>query len=675
MFWRYLRHSICAEVLLSHARQDLLHETNAEGETPLDVAKTVGDETLWRALQDGDRRRHHALTNERFLYSRYRSDERAKRSEVGCAVDIGRIMAVWERFFENAALVAVGSGLAEVSDRNTDDPEGRQYAPREAMRGLERKSNKGVCELNDNEKTVETVRTHRGLVPARRKGWAYGGGGSGSACGSECRADDQRHSQTQEIQGPEMTGTLATPRTRFCTWDVVTDDRALGHNNLPFLPLDDLTSQRAGDSRTQFAGDTNETPYSDDADLFQTPNGGNGDWMWPTDDRQGETQPSFELLANSEAMSTDEVTLGCVPPLQGWITCWDAASESVYYWDPESRSSTWDVTTVPAGAKVSSEVWDPRQEAFFTVDGSGASRWLSQSAPTSLGAWSDELWKDSNTATVPAAVAVDAEDRHSSARSHRSVPRPLQDLGILRSPSSEDNDSFYAALSEEEVCGSGKLHPGEGDEDQLEFSAVKKTHPNARQLVENQGRHNNVGSVLYSQEQTSYHASTSQAGGAEDEWQFDEVTDCAGHSVGARSSPESVAPTPNMGVQENVESVEFFDSNSGEEHEQIELEDTIGGTEPEVQAEEECASNTIDADSTLARLPKWLMWCAKPHDVIPYYVNEETGASSWVLPPEAVMSSGGWHRAWSEEHQAEFYVNHWTGRVTWESDDMKVDSG
>ena len=671
MFLRYLRHSICAEVLLSHAREDLLHETNAEGETPLDVAKTVGDETLWRALQDGDRRRHHALTTESYLYSRYRSDERATRSEVGRAVDVGRIMAVWERFFENAALVAVGSGLAGVSDGNTDDPEGRQYGPRGAMRRRERKRNKGVCELNDNGETVETVGTHRELVVAR-KGWAYGGGDSGSKCGSECLADGQRHSQTQNIQGPEMPGALATPRTQFCAWDVVTDDNALGHNKFYPFPVDELTLQRAGESWTQFAGDANNTPCSDDADLFQTPNGGSGDWVWPTDDRLGETQPSFELLANSEAISTDEVTLGCVPPLQGWITCWDAASESVYYWDPESQSSTWDVTTILTGAKVSSEVWDPRQKAFFTVDASGASRWLSQSAPTSLGAWSDELWKDTDTANV--SVAVDTGDHHGSARSYGSVPRPSQELGMLRSPSSEDNDSFYAALSEEEVYGSGELRPDEGDEDRLEFSAVKKSQPNARQLVENQGRYNNVGSVLYAQERSSYHVSTSQAGGAEEGGQSDGVTDCAVHSVGDRSSPESVAPTPNMGVQENVDGVEFFDPNSGEEHEKNDLEDTIGDTKPEVQAEEECASDRIDADSTLARLPKWLMWRSQPRDAIPYFVNEETGASSWVLPPEAVMFSGGWLRAWSEEHQAKFYVNHWTGRVTWESGDMEVDS-
>lgn len=653
-----------------------MHETNAEGETPLDVARTVGDETLWRALQDGDRRRHYALTNDGFMCSRYRSDERATRSGAGGAVDVGRIMAVWERFFENAALVAVGSGLAGGSDGYSDDDEGGQYKPRAAMKGLEREGNKGVSEFNDNGETVETVGTHRRLVPARN-GWVCGGGGgdSGGKGGGECRADDRRHLQSQEIQGPEIPGALATPRTRFCAWDVTTDENALDHNNSPYLPPNELTSQRAGDLRTQFVGDTNETPCSDDADFFQTPNGGSGDWMWPTDDdRQGEAQPSFELPAKSEAMDTEEATFGCYPAPQGWITCWDAASGSVYYWDPESGSSTWDVTTVPAGAIFSSEVWDPQQEAFFTVDGSGASHWLSQSSPASFAARSDELWKGASTANV--SVAVDAEDRYSSAISQAVMPRSSQELEMAVSPSSEDNDSFHAALSEEEVYGSGGSRTGEGGREDLDYSAVKQSHPNAGKLDENQGRYNDVCGFLYAQEHSSCHVSTSQAGVAEYGWQPDDDIDRAGTSVGAQFSLRSVASTSNMGFEEKVDGVDFFDSNNCEGHEQIELEGTIGDvTKPEVQGEEERAPNTIEADSTLAHLPKWLLWCAQPHGAIPYYVNEETGASSWMLPPEAVVSSGGWLQAWSEEHQAGFYANHWTGRVTWDSHDIEVDSG
>ena len=657
--WCDLRHSVCAEVLLSHAREDLLHETNAKGETPLDVAKTVGDETLWRALQDGNRRRHHALTSADFFRSRYHSDARATRSEVGGTVDVGRIMAVWERFFENAALAAVGSGPAGVSDGDTDDDEGQQYRPTAVIRGGERNNNNGVWEFNNNGEQVETAGTRRGIVPTRN-GWDCGWGGSGSKVRGECRTDDQRHLQSQEIQRREIPGALTSPRNRFCAWDVVTDDSAPDQNNYTYLPPNELTSQRAGDLRTQIVGDKNETPCSDDADLFQTPNGGSGDWAWPTDDHQGEPQPPFELAANSEATNTDEITFGCFPPHQGWITCWDAPSESVYYWDPESGSSTWDVTTTPAGAKVSSEVWDPQQEAFFTVDESGVSRWLSQSSPAYFAAWSDERWKGANTANF--SVAVDAEDHHNSSRSYGSLSHPSQELGRVISPLREDDDSFHATLSEEEVFRRGELRAGEGGGDGLEFCAVEQSQPYARKPVENQGR-------------SGYHASTPQAGVAEDVWQPAGVIDRASISVGVRSSPETAAPTQNMGVQENVDGVDFFDSNNGEEHEQTEVENTSGDARPGVQSGQQCASITIEADSTLALLPKWLLWCAQPRDATPYYVNEDTGASSWVLPPEAVMSSGGWLRAWSEEHQAGFYANHWTGRVTWESHDLEVNSG
>lgn len=653
-----------------------MHETNAEGETPLDVARTVGDETLWRALQDGDRRRHHALMSAGFLRSRYQSDAKAKRSELeGVAVDVGRIMAVWERFFENAALVAVGSGLAGVTDGDTEDgDEDRQYRPRPAMKRVARERNNGVCELNDNGETVDTVGTHRGLVPTRN-GWGCGGVGSGIRGGDECRADHESLLESQDIRRPAMPGALTAPRTRFCAWGAVTDESDHDRNNYPDLPPIELTAHRKVDSSTtQVVGDTNDTLFSDDADLFQTPNGGSGDWVWPTDNRQEETQQSsFELRSNNEATNTDEATSGTFPARQEWITCWGAASGSVYYWDPESGRSTWDVATVPAGATFSSVIWDSQQEAFFTVDGSGASRWLSQSSPALFAAWSDDRWK--GTGPANASVAVDAEDRHTNPISHGSMSHPSQELEIEMSPSSEDNDSFHAALSEEGDNLSVGPRAGKGGDNWLGLPAVKQSHPNARQLVENQGSYVDVCGFLHAQEQSDYRVSLPQVGVTENGWQLAGVAGRAGIVVGVRSSPQSAEPNESMSVQENVDGVDFFDSINGEEHGKIRLEDAIGDTKPEVRTELECTSIAIEANSTLSRLPKWLLWCALPRDATPYYVNEETGATSWVLPPEAVVSSGGWLRAWSEEHQAEFYANHWTGRVTWESHNLEVDSG
>lgn len=648
-----------------------MHETNAEGETPLDLARTVGDETLWRALQDGDRRRHHALANEGFLYSRYQSDAGASHSNRGGAVDVGRIMAVWERFFENAALVAVGSSLAGVADGNTEDDEGRQYRSRAAIRGAERKSN-GVCELNDDGETIDMVKTHRGSAPTRN-GWGGTGGGSWSNGGNEYRDNNQCHLESQEIRGTEMPGALIAPRTRFCAWEPVTDTIALDRNNYPDFPPEDLTPLRTGNIPSQVADDTHETHYSDDADLFQTPNCDSGDWMWPTDNRQGDTQFSFELPANNGTICTDEAaTFGSCPPHQEWITCWDAASEAVYYWDRESGSSTWDITTAPVGVTVSSGVWDPQQEAFFTVDGSGASHWLVQS-PAASATSSDERWI--GTGTVNVSVAVDAEDRHNSANSHGLMSHLPQELEMVMPPSSEGNDSFYAALSEEEVYPNDESGAGEGVGGEMELPAVEHSHPNAWQIAENEGRYDEGLGLIHAQEQGSYHPSMPQPGVAEDGSQPIDRTDSTGICVGTRSSPEGAAPTQNMDVQEIIDGVDFFDSNNGEDHDQTALENIIGDNGSGIPPEQEGVSDTIETESTSTRLPKWLLWCAQTDDATPYYINEETGTSAWVLPPEAVISSGGWLRAWSEEHQAEFYANHWTGRVTWELHDVEVDSG
>lgn len=615
----------------------------------MDLARTTGDETLWRALQDGDRRRQHDLANAGFLYSRYHSDAGASYSDRGGAVDVARIMAVWERFFENAALVAVGCSLGGVPGDDTEDyEEPRQRESRGATRAVEIEGN-DVYELNDDGEMLDMARTGRGSVPARN-GWGGSGGGNWSNGAHEYRSTNRSHIGSQHIRGTEMPGALTTPRTRFYAWEPVTNNVALDRNHYPDLSPGRLTPLETGNVPTQVEDGTHETHYSDDADLFQTPNCDSGDWTWPTDNRQGDTQFSLELSANNGTIDTDETAAfgGCTPH-EEWIACWDAASEAVYYWDRESGSSTWDITTVPVGVTVSSAVWDPQQGAFFIIDGSGASHWLVQSPPASATS-SDERWI--GTGTVSVSVAVDDDDRHGGARVDGSMFFQSQELEAAVSPSSEGNDSFHAALSEEEF------------------------YPNGRQLEDNRGRYDDGFGVVHAQEQDGYHSFMPQSGAADDGCQSIDMTGRAGVSAGTRSSPERAAPTHNMDVQEIIDGFDFSDSNNGEDHERTDLGNTIGHNGPgALLPEQEGTSNTIEAVSTLARLPRWLLWYAQPHDATPYYVNEETGTSSWVLPPEAVVSSGGWLRAWSEENEAEFFANLWTGRVTWELHDVEVDIG
>ncbi len=656
---------MCIEVLLLNAggRGDLLRETNDKGETPIDIATALGDTSL--VLRSGS-----AL---------------ASGGGTAClqgGVDIERIMAVWERFFENAARASVGGGnIVQASNDPlyNNQHEDRRYSSttlrdttvvKEGSESYQLASGNhhAAASTLEGKPMLTDIPSRDGGSPART-GWVAGEWANGE--GTNKKVDDgllihesgltgrNRGVGKTDRQLSRLPPSLpALEKTRYCAWEATSADR------LPDKMGEDFDinhhvppSQQCAEEKRLIRLET-EAPFvsSDDADLhlFQTPRDWNdAEELWLSESRP-ESSPS-----SREPPLEGENSGDLLNHHQAWVACWDAASGSVYYWNSESGEVTWNA---PAPAHPSTEenrvdrfmscVWDPQQEAYFSVDEDGVSRWLTEDeaaggvACTTVfpgQAASDECRAHCTWQVALASGQQEFEADSATLARSPSIEkgRARNDSQVVVSEKSKELPSGRAALSR---ISEPELH-GVGLSQQPLSEATRQLH-NVNNDDEVHG--------FYDAEGGSYrHISHSTPPPDARKEHGPEPTEDEVVVADEQQSPENIAkrfsaPATRNGSsagERRSEDAEFFDTKTWEDHHQ---------------------------------LSAWVLWCARPSaddndDRPPYYVNEETCTSSWLLPPEAVVTSKGWVRAWSEEHQARFYANHWTGRVTWDIEDLEAE--
>ncbi|CAM9263397.1 unnamed protein product, partial [Hapterophycus canaliculatus] len=608
------RHGVCIEVILLHAQGpvNIMREPNAKGETPLDVAATLDDDNafLW-ALEDGDRRwRERSSDRDGATLSLGSGDhvggqELARRKD---GIDFERIMAVWEKFFENAA-VAYGwwdgdrpKGSAVI----VEDEIGRHRG----VRSTRRREDSGWWDMNDQPRTSRMREKQSDVQPATsgrgsRKDVVLKEGGAGDGRIHSCR------NNPQHVQ--------ASPTTpRFCAWtsrpldlvhDRESDDRDAAHTrqHVPQQPKEHL--------RVRLGSEQHEastlSPHDADLHLFHTPReDSDGETSWGLEPNQAKVFSSLEppILEREAIADPLDTAIDVSSPYicqEAWVACWDASSESIYYWNSESGEATWDGQSCATSCGEEAQqgfpnrVWDPQQEAFFAVDERGVSHWLMKS-------------------TCPTA-SVEGQEEGNGAAGTSITPFNGRDSG------GEKNDDFRSFYdSKEQDC-------------RHDHACSPQARAEKAYLFESTdaacGGH---GAAIFSSEQPPKQPSCTEA-----------------------TAPTFVANKKNTGRGASPNSDDFFDTEECRRDESLAVVE--GGT---------LLDDGLDSTQTnpaFYQLSAWVMWCAisRDEDAPPYFVNEETCSSSWVLPPKAVVASGGWLRAWSEEHQAPFFANQWTGRVTW----------
>ena len=646
------RNGVCIEVLLSYAQgeYDVLREANAKGETPLDIATAIGDTSL--VLRSGS------------------AAGGRGRACPGDGVDMQRIMAVWERFFENAAVACVGGRDTSRDTRGPSRNQHRQLGAGHHQTTAKRLEPDGWVACGDHPamalefaEEIETVTTARGNgVRAGAENTVRSGDKEKSWNGGEADvaslAPGERNRQLSRLL--QQPGTTTTERARVCAWDAAPINPAGGHHE--GKPFYSRTRHQPAPQQPTIEDEPHvqlerDAPVlsSDDVDLhlFQTPRGDSSvtEVVWLSGSHQGEIRSVTTSKPAADAESFPVATTaagGLFQRHHTWVACWDAASESIYYWDSESGQSTWDAPASADGVhELQSCVWDPQREAFFTIDDGGTSRWLTGSSLEGRQTIDDLTSLDTAVPSAQAAefARVNSGSTGSTTRLlwHRLEPNAGAAVG---SPSAgaagfrgNDHANSAEGAAEQSAAGSAMLQARTQYEEQdlrlSPYPLAEAGYQPVEQLPDSLGEYDYPGEQSCSGGMPSF-AAQKDAGR-----HHDQVELTAEREEQPRSTNTAAASSTNdesAGVDDKSDDAEFFDSRTFEDHGPL--------------------------------LSAWVLWCTAPSrqsgDEPPYFVNEETGTSSWVLPPEAVATSGGWLRAWSEQHQAWFFANQWTGRATWE---------
>ncbi|CAM9501381.1 unnamed protein product [Ectocarpus sp. 6 AP-2014] len=737
------RHGVCVEVLLSFAEgtSDILREANAKGETPLDLAAALsGDDAILLALLDGDRRRRQPRSNGGKLSYLGRNVE-------GGAVDFERIMAIWERFFENAARADLGGKKSSPDVISAVGTVGRggyggveQLVNTDETRGVEKLAEDGRWLGRGQPRATQTFDRGRFFVTTSE----LGGGGVGESqigdrngrwdggwCVDTADSRTFRSRSTWRPSGLADTSSIATARDLARGTPPQHLERDGEDEHVDVAPLlsphrrqgaeEDLGVQvEVGESGTTLLS-------SNDADLhlFHTPRGGDGVEAVRLPERiHGNIDSTLKPSTPASKDTNAAAEAAADNPYRrhgAWIACWDAASESIYYWDSNSGESSWNApapsTAIERGERLNgfpSPVWDPQREAFFTIDEDGASHWLvdSPGSPT----WTTPVVEhraatDGADGDIASLVVQEyTSDRTSASEESTTFSSWQQGLAVgaaaPEQSSSEverdwdrdalnntvnqvdevpawDGQQLLAGLpysfpmldrqavqqlpntcgdeySKDDINGNDDLH---GFFDAQEEHATRRSAPSFSQVGAGQecavepidGDARADGRV--------FHLASGE-----------EQQRCLRANAAAVVS-ESTQSTTTAGKGNQPDGNDLFDTEEQPSYLRDSHQDTdqngLGAVEGGTRSHDESAVAEAD-DPALTRLPLWVQWCSySPHDGDdtnnqPYFVNEETGESSWVLPPDAVAESRGWLRAWSEEHQAHFFANQWTGNVAWD---------
>lgn len=635
---------MCIEVLLSHAPGDcdILRETNAKGETPLDIAAALGDTSL--VLRPG----------------RAAGGERRTRSEGG--VDIQRIMAVWERFFENAAVACIGG---RDTTRALGIPSRTQH---DQLASGHHQTTSVPYEVGDRVRLGErpgTALTSVWEVSARRNDVRVGDDiniGSGDEEKGWSGGEANVPNLAAGIKDRQLPGLLpGTPfeaRARISAWEAAPTDPVGDHEG---KLLCDVTLQQptplqrtAAELYVQLENDESILS-SDDVDLhlFQTPRGGSdAEVVWLSESQPEDIHSISEPPSNSGSSAVAAVASGSPSHFhQRWVACWDATSESIYYWDSKSGELSWNA---PASTdefdEVQCRVWDPQREAFFAVDEGGTAHWLAGSTIGGRAAIDDAI--SLGTAISSEVVAnhgrADRDPASLAARSSRqgfgSSTKAAE--GSLSIKGATCRGNLHGASSEEggeEIATGGVLLHEETEP--KERSLRSSLHSVAGAGFQPVGRlPDGFDGFAHSEGQRSRGISNlAPQKTAVQEYEI-ELAAVKERPLSINTAAAFPANDESAGEEDKSDGVEFFDSRTCEDH---------------------------------CQLSAWVLWCTAPsrygEDEPPYFVNEETGRSSWVLPPAAVATSRGWLRAWSEEHHAWFYANQRTGTVTWELEELEIE--
>ncbi|CAM9294889.1 unnamed protein product [Scytosiphon promiscuus] len=615
------RQGVCIEVLLSHARGriDILRQPNTKGETPFCVAAALDDDNaLFWALKDGERRRRRRHSDSDEMGRRLRSKDDVEGQEVArrVGIDFERIMAVWERFFENAAATCDGwdGKRPRASTATVGEETERQRGPRSTWSP----EDKGWWKIDDQSSTSRLCEKDDVLLATSRKGGSRDVVSNGGEAG-----DGRVDGGGNNLPHIEVTSTMP----RRGAWTATPPDLVRDGNREDFdrWVRGPVSQQQQKGLRVRVGSEQHGTSSfsSHDADLhlFHTPrehiDGETASWP-DTDEAEMHSSSKPSALESNAVNVAPGAATDAILCQQAWVACWDPSSGSIYYWNSDSGEVAWDGPSciIPCGEKARqgfpNRVWDPQQEAFFTVDERGVSHWL--------------LHSNSPTPWVGA------------------QPTGNGIAGYPTNPATEQNNAG--------------ADDGDGDDDVHGFYDAR----------ERSCRHVRACSSQASAEQAHSFESTDDA-------RFVCSSAVSPSEQRPRPSlwpdaatPTSVANGEESGQEQSSSLVDFFDPETYHRPESLPV------VEGDPRSDNGLA--TTAADHASSQLPAWVMWCETSHDEdpTPYFVNEETGTSSWVLPPEAVVASRGWVRAWSEEHRTWFYANQWTGRKTWDLQDTQDES-
>lgn len=709
----------CVEVILWNGGALLARTINLENETPIDIARSLGSENaclraLENTINDGRGRR-----NKRELH-RTRSGRGGTRlsglddKEEGCEIDVQRIMAVWERFFENAAKAC--TSLLNIEDVTiSDDDADVRYAD---VGGTKEGRIESQVENNNDGPNLQL----NGGLSGERIATADVGyfldrnGDEGGSIGTGGGRNDIVRPLTNMAEG-------GTPTTRRSAWDLDSSRYCSARGD---EVVQHIVSEKLAEITTSARLQATETTRSPSSDVSRSPAVTH---IEETDCDYYSANQRCETTTPGVTTSTDQERVSTAAGAdQGplWVPCWDRESESIYYVHSETGETTWPPLLFAKGLQPNpSLVWDPQRGAFFVVEADGGSRWLDEG-------------NDGHMTAAEGADAVDAVTASQNDIQREDRPNPYLGLGptdnrprpsvpsVLKKPcpspwlqgaqevsvlNEEDDDMFHEALADE---GTLLPFPGHGEAAtlncQIDHSCISDTH----ELFAADADHTHIRhGVGVDERPGGTHSKSFQEEDDYDITGFFEAREMSRFRVKLATSPlerltagagmssttarvqpqqlteqERAFEDTRLARQDSVDGmrsanrndVEFFDAR------------TFKASDPQVATSTSCrdAASVIednrqedntDRDNTSSvqvdlptsftgSLPVWMLRSGSDLNSPSYYVNQETGEASWTLPPEVAASSQGWLRAWSEEHQAYFYANEWSGRTTWELTDL-----